>query len=122
VPKFYWTVMSRSALEAGFVAMADVDLPPTWHRISAEEFDFAYVDDDIDAVVEAPESLAAKVAALRAHATQVKVDPSGRVCALSNDMALPIGDSEHYVLAAGTAGPRDDRGWETDLLAGLKLG
>jgi N-acetyl-1-D-myo-inositol-2-amino-2-deoxy-alpha-D-glucopyranoside deacetylase len=122
VPKFYWTVMARSALQDGFVAMSDVDLPSSWHRISAEEFDFAYADGDIDAIVEAPESRAAKVAALRAHATQVKVDPSGRVCALSNDMALPIGDSEHYVLAAGTAGPRDGRGWETDLLAGLKLG
>ncbi|MEO9202566.1 MAG: N-acetyl-1-D-myo-inositol-2-amino-2-deoxy-alpha-D-glucopyranoside deacetylase, partial [Mycobacterium sp.] len=31
-------------------------------------------------------------------------------------------DSEHYVLAAGRAGPRDARGWETDLLAGLDLG
>ncbi|WP_319449452.1 MULTISPECIES: N-acetyl-1-D-myo-inositol-2-amino-2-deoxy-alpha-D-glucopyranoside deacetylase [unclassified Mycobacterium] len=122
VPKFYWTVLSRSALQVGFVAVSDVELPSTWHRISAEELDFAYVDDDIDAVVEAPESRAAKVAALRAHATQVKVDPSGRVCALSNDMALPIGDSEHYVLAAGTAGARDERGWETDLLAGLNLG
>jgi N-acetyl-1-D-myo-inositol-2-amino-2-deoxy-alpha-D-glucopyranoside deacetylase len=41
---------------------------------------------------------------------------------LSNNLALPIGGQEHYVLAAGTPGPRDDRGWETDLLAGLDLG
>jgi N-acetyl-1-D-myo-inositol-2-amino-2-deoxy-alpha-D-glucopyranoside deacetylase len=34
-------------------------------------------------------------------------------------MAIPIHGHEHYVLAAGVAGERDERGWETDLLAGL---
>jgi N-acetyl-1-D-myo-inositol-2-amino-2-deoxy-alpha-D-glucopyranoside deacetylase len=34
-------------------------------------------------------------------------------------MALPILGHEHYVLAAGSAGERDERGWEIDLLAGL---
>ena len=48
--------------------------------------------------------------------------PTGRACALSNFVALPIAVTEHYVLAAGAAGERDDRGWETDLLAGLNLG
>ncbi|OOK79368.1 1D-myo-inositol 2-acetamido-2-deoxy-alpha-D-glucopyranoside deacetylase domain protein [Mycobacterium kansasii] len=47
------------------------------------------------------------------------VGPTGRACALSNNMALPIAAQEHYVLAAGVAGDRDERGWETDLLAGL---
>jgi N-acetyl-1-D-myo-inositol-2-amino-2-deoxy-alpha-D-glucopyranoside deacetylase len=40
---------------------------------------------------------------------------------LSNNIALPIGAVEHYILAAGTPGERDARGWETDLLAGLNL-
>ena len=48
--------------------------------------------------------------------------PNGRSCALSNNIALPILADEHYILAAGTAGDRDGRGWETDLLAGVKLG
>ena len=122
VPKFYWTVMARSAMERGMSALEDVALPPTWRRVPANEIEFAYADDDIDAVVEAPERLGAKVAALRAHATQVSVEPGGRACALSNDLALPIGTSEHYVLVAGAAGARDDRGWETDLLSGLNVG
>ncbi|HYX99306.1 MAG TPA: N-acetyl-1-D-myo-inositol-2-amino-2-deoxy-alpha-D-glucopyranoside deacetylase, partial [Mycobacterium sp.] len=63
----------------------------------------------------------AKTAALGAHATQVVVGPTGRACALSNNMALPILAQEHYVLVAGSAGDRDERGWETDLLAGLGL-
>ncbi len=122
VPKFYWTVLARSAIEHGMDALADVALPPSWHRVPAHEFEFGYADDDIDAVVEAPERLPAKVAALRAHATQVSVEPGGRAFALSNDIALPIESSEHYVLVAGVAGARDERGWETDLLSGLNVG
>jgi N-acetyl-1-D-myo-inositol-2-amino-2-deoxy-alpha-D-glucopyranoside deacetylase len=68
------------------------------------------------------EHVLTKATALAAHATQVTVAPDQRTCALSNNMALPIGGVEHYVLAAGEAGPRDDRGWETDLLAGLDVG
>jgi N-acetyl-1-D-myo-inositol-2-amino-2-deoxy-alpha-D-glucopyranoside deacetylase len=51
----------------------------------------------------------------------VIVGPTGRACALSNNLALPILGQEHFILAAGVAGDRDHRGWETDLLAGLDL-
>jgi N-acetyl-1-D-myo-inositol-2-amino-2-deoxy-alpha-D-glucopyranoside deacetylase len=122
VPKFYWTVLAHSAFEAGWRALSPDDMLPEWVIPPQEEFHFGYADSDIDAVVEAaPEALAAKAAALAAHATQVVVGPTGRVCALSNNMALPIIGQEHYVLVAGSAGERDERGWETDLLAGLGL-
>ena len=85
-----------------------------------DDIPFGFSDEDIDAVVEAgPDARAAKAAALAAHATQVIVGPTGRVCALSNNMAMPILGHEHYVLAVGSPGDRDERGWETDLLAGL---
>jgi N-acetyl-1-D-myo-inositol-2-amino-2-deoxy-alpha-D-glucopyranoside deacetylase len=119
VPKFYWTVMSKTAMAAGLNALEDV--PSDWIRVTVEDVPFGYPDDAIDAVVEFPDQLPAKVAALRAHATQVTVAPDGRSCALSNNMALPIGAVEHYILAAGTPGKRDDRGWEIDLLAGLNM-
>jgi N-acetyl-1-D-myo-inositol-2-amino-2-deoxy-alpha-D-glucopyranoside deacetylase len=119
VPKVYWTVMSTTAMAAGLDALQDV--PPEWIRVSIGDVPFGYPDDAIDAVIEVPDQLPAKVAALRAHQTQVSVAPNGRSCALSNNMALPIGAIEHYILAAGTPGERDDRGWETDLLAGLNL-
>jgi N-acetyl-1-D-myo-inositol-2-amino-2-deoxy-alpha-D-glucopyranoside deacetylase len=120
VPKFYWTVLAVSAVEAGWRALNREDLRPEWAMPPWEEFDFGHSDEDIDAVVAAaPEARAAKAAALTAHATQVVVGPTGRACALSNNMALPILGQEHYVLAAGSAGERDERGWETDLLAGL---
>jgi N-acetyl-1-D-myo-inositol-2-amino-2-deoxy-alpha-D-glucopyranoside deacetylase len=122
VPKFYWTVTARSALASGLDELAKIDLPPDWVLVPAADLPFGFADEKIDAVVDAPESRAAKVAALRAHETQLSVDPGGRACALSNNIALPIVACEHYVLAAGVAGERDGRGWETDLLAGLNLG
>lgn len=122
VPKLYWTVIARSAFLAGWAALTPDDLRPEWTVPSGEVTDFdgmGYADEDIDAVVDAEHALPAKRAALAAHATQVLVGPTGRACALSNKLALPILGQEHYVLAAGTAGERDERGWETDLLAGL---
>jgi N-acetyl-1-D-myo-inositol-2-amino-2-deoxy-alpha-D-glucopyranoside deacetylase len=120
VPKFYWTVLAESAFDAGWQALGREDMLPDWVIPPKDEFDFGYADADIDAVVDAaPDARAAKTAALAAHATQVVVGPTGRACALSNNMALPILGQEHYVLVAGSAGERDGRGWETDLLAGL---
>ena len=119
VPKVYWTVMSTTAMAAGLDALQDV--PPEWIQVSIGDVPFGYPDDAIGAVIDVPDQLPAKVAALRAHATQVTVARNGQSCALSNNIALPIGAIEHYILAAGSAGERDDRGWETDLLAGLNL-
>jgi len=124
VPKFYWTVMARTAVELGTRELADLDLPAEWIRVPADDMIAvlgALEDADVDAVVEASESRDAKVAALRAHATQVTVEPGGRACTLSNNVALPIPADEYYVLVEGAAGQRDERGWETDLLAGVNL-
>ncbi|BBA89759.1 MULTISPECIES: N-acetyl-1-D-myo-inositol-2-amino-2-deoxy-alpha-D-glucopyranoside deacetylase [Mycobacterium] len=119
VPKFYWTVLGLSAFLAGRQALTPDDLLPEW-VLPPEDIPFIYPDECIDAVVTGDsDARAAKIAALAAHATQVTVGPSGRACALSNNMALPILADEHYLLVAGRAGARDERGWETDLLAGL---
>lgn len=123
VPKFYWTVIARSAFTAGWEALRPGDLRAEW-VIPPSDGDFdgmGYSDEEIDAVVDATDALPAKTAALAAHATQLVVGPTGRACALSNNWALPILGQEHYILVAGVAGDRDERGWETDLLAGLDL-
>src|SRR6201997_3825621 len=123
VPKLYWTVIARSAFTAGWEALGPGDLRSEW-VIPPADGDFGglgYPDGEIDAVIEDPDALPAKQAALAAHATQLTVGPTGRAFALSNNLALPIVGQEHYILAAGVAGDRDGRGWETDLLAGLDL-
>jgi len=120
VPKVYWSVVSRTAMADGLAALGDV--PAGWLRVSVSDVPFGFPDDAITAVIDAPEQLAAKTAALRAHATQVSVAPDGRSFALSNNIAMPLGATEHYVLVRGEPGETDARGWETDLLAGLNLG
>jgi N-acetyl-1-D-myo-inositol-2-amino-2-deoxy-alpha-D-glucopyranoside deacetylase len=120
VPKFYWTVMATSAMGAGLENLDGV--PDDWVRVSIDDVPFGYPDDKIDAEIDASGHLPAKIAALRAHATQVTVAPNGGSCALSNNIALPIGPTEHYIIVSGEPGDRDHRGWETDLLAGLDLG
>ncbi|OBA96709.1 N-acetyl-1-D-myo-inositol-2-amino-2-deoxy-alpha-D-glucopyranoside deacetylase [Mycobacteriaceae bacterium 1482268.1] len=120
VPKFYWAVTATSAMGVGLESLDGA--PTEWTRVRIDDVPFGYPDDEIDAVIDAHDHLPAKVAALRAHATQVSVAPNGRSFALSNNIALPILAEEHYILVSGEAGERDDRGWETDLCAGLNLG
>jgi N-acetyl-1-D-myo-inositol-2-amino-2-deoxy-alpha-D-glucopyranoside deacetylase len=123
VPKLYWTVIARSAFTAGWEALGSGDLRDEW-VIPPADGDFGelgYDDDEIDAVIDDPAALPAKTAALLAHATQLTVGPTGKALALSNNLALPIVAQEHYILATGDPGDRDERGWETDLLAGVDL-
>lgn len=120
-PKFYWAVIATSAWQGARRELRDEDRLPHWTVADDDAAGIgSFPDDRIDAVITGPRS--AKVAAMAAHATQVTVGPTGRAFALSNNVAQPILDAEHYVLAGGSAGPRDARGWETDLLAGLEFG
>ena len=96
-------------------------MQPDWIRLPADAT-FGFPDDRITAVVDAPEHLAAKVAAMAAHQTQVAVGPTGRAFTLSNKLILPTLASEHYVLVSGQPGDVDEKGWEDDLFAGLEFG
>ena len=120
VPKFYWTVMDGESMAEALESLNGIELPESWVRIPATALPFD-LGHRIDAIIDAQDSLPAKVAAMRAHETQVTVEPTGRVFALSNNIALPISAVEHYVLVDGTAGERDDGGVETDLLSGINL-
>jgi N-acetyl-1-D-myo-inositol-2-amino-2-deoxy-alpha-D-glucopyranoside deacetylase len=120
VPKVYWTVLAASAIRAGLDGLTEV--PRGWmKRPDLANMAFCHADNTIDAVIDAANQVHSKLAALAAHATQITLAPDHRCLALSNNVALPILTQEHYILAAGTAGPRNQRGWETDLLAGLGL-
>ena len=122
VPKLYWTVTERSALRAGLAAMSAMSAMSAasagW-RLPADDELPSVADEDVSAVIDVRGVRAAKLAALRAHATQVTVAPSNTEYALSNNVAQPILLDEHYVLARGTAGPLGSDGREHDLFAGI---
>ncbi|GGK47737.1 N-acetyl-1-D-myo-inositol-2-amino-2-deoxy-alpha-D-glucopyranoside deacetylase [Nocardia camponoti] len=125
VPKFYWTVFDRDVLREHVAALVrrTVDelpgaLPDGWLLPVDALVDYISTD-AATAVIDVSDVVGAKRAALRAHATQVTVAPSGREYALSNNIALPIMPVEHFVLARGKRGATGADGLEHDLFAGL---
>jgi LmbE family N-acetylglucosaminyl deacetylase len=102
------------------------------------ELPFGVPDEAVTAVVDAREHVDAKLAAMRAHATQIAVD--GPFFALSNNLGNEVWGREAYTLvrgargpagppespgspgttqAPGTPRPADAEGPEADLFAGL---
>ncbi|WP_432535345.1 N-acetyl-1-D-myo-inositol-2-amino-2-deoxy-alpha-D-glucopyranoside deacetylase [Kineococcus arenarius] len=82
----------------------------------------AVPDAQVSTVVDGVEQLPAKIAALRAHATQVTLDLDAEVPAmrLSNGVPQALAPREHFRLVHGVAaGPFDEQGRETDLFAGV---
>jgi N-acetyl-1-D-myo-inositol-2-amino-2-deoxy-alpha-D-glucopyranoside deacetylase len=61
-----------------------------------------------------------KIAAMKAHGTQIAVD--GPFFALSDNVGVQVWGDEYYTLVKGElAGPRDAQGRELDLFAGITL-
>ncbi|WP_261566373.1 N-acetyl-1-D-myo-inositol-2-amino-2-deoxy-alpha-D-glucopyranoside deacetylase [Frankia gtarii] len=119
--RVFHVVPSRDAIHSGLAALAttsgipfpvpDVDELPN------------VTDESITTVIDVRAYLPAKIEALRAHGTQVSVwldqwcDGAGIAAyALSNGVAQPITNREHFVLAAG-----ETEGCADDLFAGLHL-
>ncbi|RVW02813.1 N-acetyl-1-D-myo-inositol-2-amino-2-deoxy-alpha-D-glucopyranoside deacetylase [Rhodococcus xishaensis] len=116
VAKFYWTVSERGALEAGISRIGEI--PAGWTMPESGQLP-SVPDSTVTAAVNVSPVMEAKLAALRAHETQVTVAPSGSEFVLSNLVAQPILSEEHFVLVRGQAGPVDERGREADLFAGV---
>ena len=119
VAKIYWGAMSENRMREGLRRLResgdttafegmdpDGPLPP-----------FITADHLLDAVVEGGEFVEAKMAAMKAHATQITVD--GPFFALSNNVGNEVWGTEFFRLAKGVRGPVNEDGLETDLFAGL---
>ena len=123
VAKFYESAIPHSLLQATIDAFARAGLADSDDNLfrgvqKADEIPFAKPDDVITTEVDACDYLDSKLAAMRAHATQILVD--GPFFALSNLVGRHAFGREHFVLAAGARGPGSgEHGWETDLFAGL---
>ena len=79
----------------------------------------ATADELVTTAVDATDHVDAKLAAMRAHATQIALD--GPFFALSNNLGNAVWGVEHYRLVKGELdGERDANGRETDLFAGVE--
>jgi N-acetyl-1-D-myo-inositol-2-amino-2-deoxy-alpha-D-glucopyranoside deacetylase len=125
VRKFYATAIPRSVLaeamallqetgDAGGQELGGAD----FSRVeSVSELPFGTDDDKVTAEIDAGEYLDSKLAAMRAHATQIAVDSP--FFALSDMVGQKALGTEYYTLLAGPAWTGEGR--EPDLFAGLEL-
>lgn len=113
VAKIYWYAMPFSFLQAGIDAMRAAGDTEFFNGVErVEDLGMGVPDELISARVEAEEYIEAKMAAMRAHETQIAVD--GPFFALSNNLGQKIWGVECFRLVGGPV-PAEP---ETDLFAG----
>ncbi|MBA2738909.1 MAG: N-acetyl-1-D-myo-inositol-2-amino-2-deoxy-alpha-D-glucopyranoside deacetylase [Nocardioidaceae bacterium] len=120
VAKVYWTAMSESKLREGIRRLRELGDDTTFQGMDPDGPlpPFVVPDELLSAAVDSTGYVEQKLAAMRAHATQITVD--GPFFALSNSVGDEAWGVEFYRLAKGTPGPpHPDTGLETDLFAGL---
>jgi N-acetyl-1-D-myo-inositol-2-amino-2-deoxy-alpha-D-glucopyranoside deacetylase len=118
VDKIYWVAMSASRFRDGLRALRAAGDTTTFEGMDPDNLPpFAIEDDYLDAVIEAPEHVEAKMAAMKAHRTQITED--GQFFAGGMDVSAVVWGSEFYRLVKGVRGPVEDSGLEEDLFAGL---
>ena len=120
VSKVYWCAVPLSWWRQSLRALRDSGDTTTFEGLDPEgELPFGTPDELVTTVVDAPEHVDGKLAAMRAHATQITVD--GPFFALSNNLGNEVWSREAYQQVRSTAGHRrspDDP--ETDLFAGVE--
>ena len=119
IQKIYWNTIPRSIIEQGIEAMKGTG-NQFFGVEKAEDFPFAQPDVLVTTVINGEEYVEKKMAAMRAHPTQIAVD--GPFFALSDNLGFKVWGLEFYRLVYGEpAGERNADGREIDLFAGVKL-
>ena len=119
IAKLYWTAFPRSVLQAGIDHLKASGRTNFFGVDSADDLPFGVPDEEVTTEVDASEHLEAKVAAMRAHKTQIEVD--GPFFALSDGVGQQAFGVEYFVLVRGERGEgagEHDR--EQDLFAGVE--
>ena len=85
---------------------------------SVDDLPFGVPDEQVTTEIDATGFLDAKLAAMRAHASQIAVDSP--FFALSDMVGRRALGVEYYTLLAGPRGAgTSGKGWESDLFAGI---
>ena len=119
VAKIYWGAMSETRMRASLRALREAGDTTTFEGMDPDGPlpHFITPDKLLSAMVDAPDHVEAKMAALAAHKTQITLD--GPFFALSSSSGDRVWGTEFYRIAKGVQGPLNDEGLETDLFAGL---
>jgi N-acetyl-1-D-myo-inositol-2-amino-2-deoxy-alpha-D-glucopyranoside deacetylase len=118
--KIYWTATPLSVLKAGMREFAGSENNP-FEGMDESELPFGTPDEDIAARIDGSEFGAAKMAAIRAHATQIP--ETSWLVTLATNFGAEFMGVEYFTLAHGIRGPgAGPFGWESDLFAGVTDG
>ena len=112
VQKLYETAFPKSVLQAGIDLLKATGETNFFGADSADDLPFGNPDEDVTTEIDARDHLEAKLAAMRAHATQISVD--GPFFALSNNVGQQAMGVEHFILTGAEKHLR-----ETDLFDGI---
>ena len=119
IEKIYWNIMPKSVVAKGIEAMKDQG-SDFFGAENVDDLPFVKDDSFVSALVHAPEQVEKKMAAMKAHATQITVD--GPFFALSNNLGVQVFGDEYYTLVKGQkSGPFNTDNLETDLFAGIEI-
>jgi N-acetyl-1-D-myo-inositol-2-amino-2-deoxy-alpha-D-glucopyranoside deacetylase len=115
--KVYWTAIPHSVLAEGIKQFAQSTDNPFAGVENVEDLPFGTPDEKVDARIVAAEHAGSKMAAVRAHATQIP--ESSWLFTLASSFGSQFMGVEHYSLVRGARGPgTGPLGWEDDLFAG----
>jgi N-acetyl-1-D-myo-inositol-2-amino-2-deoxy-alpha-D-glucopyranoside deacetylase len=121
IAKVYWNAIPESVLREGIRAIREAGDTTFFEGMDPDTDEmpsFVLPDELVTTKIDGMDHVDAKMAAMRAHATQITVD--GPFFALSNNLGNRVWGVEYYRLVQGTPGTeRDSDGRETDLFAGL---
>lgn len=119
IPKIYWNVTPRSVIQEGIDKMKEVG-SDFFGADNADDLPFCKDDSFVSTLIDGNDYVEAKMAAMRAHATQISVD--GPFFALSNNLGLQVWGHEYYTLVKGEkAAPFDDAMRERDIFSGISI-
>ena len=119
IKKIYWNIMPKSVVQRGMDAMKDQG-SDFFGAENVDELPFVKDDSFVSAVIHAPNQVDKKMAAMKAHATQISLD--GPFFALSNNLGVQVFADEYYTLVKGEkAAPFNTDNLETNLFAGIAL-
>ncbi|MFJ2028915.1 N-acetyl-1-D-myo-inositol-2-amino-2-deoxy-alpha-D-glucopyranoside deacetylase [Streptosporangium sp. NPDC087985] len=102
IAKFYLTAMARSTMLRVAEAIREADVR-FFTDDAVEDLPFGCADEDITSEIDGRAHVGRKLDAMRAHATQISVDPPW--FALSNNIGQEALAVEHFILHAGVIGP-----------------
>jgi N-acetyl-1-D-myo-inositol-2-amino-2-deoxy-alpha-D-glucopyranoside deacetylase len=117
VSRVLWSALSEGWMRDSIRALRESGDTESWQGMEADgEMPPMVVSDEaIAAVVDGSDYVKAKMAAMRAHRSQIAAD--GMFFTMSDVLGDRAWSQEHFRLAAGT--PFPGTGWATDLFAGL---